>query len=124
MQKLRRRIDMLNKSTTWPEADKVEIRKGLKRCCMSPEQSVEEEDDGSDDSESDEDERHTGKSKVIRVRPLSWRSDRFTNILKSLDRKYLRKISERARSMIQTRKEGETLEGDAPVDAPAWMVKA
>ena len=115
---------MLNKSTTWPKADKVEIRKGLKRCCMSPEQSEEEEDEGSDDSESDEDERHTGKSKVIRVRPLSWRSDRFTNILKSLDRKYLRKISERARSMIQTRKEGETLEGDAPVDVPAWMVKA
>jgi hypothetical protein len=116
---------MLNKSTTWPEAVKAEIRNGLNINCMSPEQS-EEEDGGESqqsDSDSDEEGQESNKRKVIKVRALSWRSERFTNILSSLDRKYLRKISERARSMMQERRAGETLVRHAPDDVPAWMVK-
>ena len=114
---------MLNKTTTWPQAVKAEIRNGLNINCMSPEQSEEEDGGESQQSDSDEDGQESNKRKVIKVRALSWRSERFTNILSSLDRKYLRKIFERARSMMQERRAGETLVRHAPDDLPAWMVK-
>lgn len=116
---------MLNRSTTWSEADKAEIHKGMKMSCMSPEQSEEEDDRESKESNSDseEDERPKNRRKVIKVRGLSWRSEKFTNIFSLLDRKRMRKISERARSMIQERRTGETLTRHAPDDVPAWMIK-
>ena len=66
----------------WPEAEKVEIRRGLVQEAMSPEISEEKE---------------KGENKIV-TRPLSWRSKRFTNILNSLNRKWLRKCLAKARS--------------------------
>jgi hypothetical protein len=113
---------MLNKTATWPENEKTEFRKGMELCCMSPEESEEEEND-SNSSETDEDEQPRPKNIIIRVRPLSWRSERFTNLLSSLDRKHSRKISERARAMTKKRANGNVLEQRAPDTVPAWMVK-
>ena len=90
---------------------------------MSPEHSATEtEEPHSSDSDSDDEgERQT--KKVIRVRPLSWRSDRFKNIIESLDRKYLRRASEKARSLMKDRLLGEPMVTEAPEQLPQWMVK-
>ena len=79
---------------------------------MSPEHSSEEENSDSDSSLSG-DER-AARKKVIKVRPLSWRSDRFKAALESLDRKRTRKLSEKARSMVKQRIVEETLEVEPP----------
>ena len=96
----------------------------MQLCCMSPEHSEENEaEESSSSSESDSEGQPRPKTKVIRVRPLSWRSDRLVNLLNSLDRKHMRKISERARSMMKKRQVGDVLEQRAPDSVPAWMVK-
>lgn len=92
---------------------------------MSPEHSEEEDEElpsSRSDSESEEEDNEK-KRKIIKVAPLSWRSERFTNLLNSLDRKYLRKISEKARSMIKERRTDKTIIREAPDSVPAWMVK-
>ena len=101
----------------WPEAEKGEIRRGLVQEAMSPEIS-EEEDAEHDDSGSDNED--VGEKKIV-TRPLSWRSERFTNILNSLDRKWLRKCSAKARSLVKKRYVGATLTKQVPDDMPNWM---
>ena len=88
---------------------------------MSPEHSADETGDR-DSSDSDDDAPPVPK-RVLKVRPLSWRSDRFNKILTSLDRKWLRRTSEKARSMIKDRVVGEAVQCDAPDDVLDWMVK-
>ena len=125
MQKLRRRKDILNKTATWSENEKAEFGKGMQLCCMSPEHSEENDDEerSSSSSESDGEGQQRPKTKVIRVRPLSWRSEKLVNLFNSLDRKHMRKSSERARSMMKKRGVGDVLEQRAPDSVPAWMVK-
>ena len=89
--------------------------------CMSPEVSEDESED--DEGSSSDQEQSSRKKKVIKVRPLSWRSERFLNLLQSLDRKFQRKISDRARSMIIDRRVGDTVVQQAPANIPVWMVK-
>ena len=89
---------------------------------MSPEHSEEENDERGSSAESDDDASPVSRM-VLKVRPLSWRSDRFYNYLMSLDRKYLRRISDKARSMIKKRVLGEPLECEAPGNVLDWMVK-
>ncbi|XP_028417795.1 uncharacterized protein LOC114542452 [Dendronephthya gigantea] len=119
--KLRRRLDALYKTTSWPEAEKAEFRKGMKISCMSPEHSEEEVIERDDESESDDDA--LGTKKILKTRPLSWRSERFQSVLESLDRKYTRRISEKARSMFKERIMGERMVCLPPSDIPDWMIK-
>ena len=55
--------------------------------------------------------------------PLSWRSEKFEKLLESLDRKYLRRITEKARTMLKEKRRGESMVCDAPDDIPDWMIK-
>ena len=123
VQKLRRRTDMLSKSATWPEADKAEYRNGMQMTCMSPEESEEEEEEEEEEENSSDSDEEQPRQKVLKVHPLSWRSERFMNLLNSLDRKHNRKMSVRARAMMKKRKTGETIVRQAPENVPAWMVK-
>ena len=75
---------------------------------MSPEHN-EEEQLGNDSNSSHSGDERAAARKVIKVRPLSWRSDRFKAMLESLERKQIRKLSEKARSMLKKRLVGETL---------------
>lgn len=116
---------MLNKSLTWPEASKEEFRRGMQLNCMSPEVSEEESSSREDDESGSDEEQSSssGKRKIIKVCPVYWRSERFLSLLRSLDRKFQRKISDRARSMIINRRVGDTVVKPAPADIPGWMVK-
>ena len=92
--------------------------------CMSPQVS-EEKSSSKEDEESGSDEEQSsssGKRKIVKVCPLSWRNERFLSWLRSLDRKFQRKISERARSMIINRRVRDTVVKPAPADIPGWMV--
>jgi hypothetical protein len=93
---------------------------------MSPEES--EDDVGDNDSgssESNQDGEPSAKrSKIIRVCPLSWRSERFNSLLSSLDWKHARKISERSRAMTKKRGKGPILNQQAPDSVPTWMMKS
>ena len=88
---------------------------------MSPEHSADETNDR-ESSDSDDDAPAAPK-KVLKVRPLSWRSDRFYKALMSLDRKWLRRTSDKARSMIKDQVLGDPIQCDAPEEVPDWMVK-
>lgn len=48
-----------------------------------------------------------GRSKIFVTRPLTWRSTLANNVMESLDRKVLRRRSDRAKEMCRTRKLGE-----------------
>ena len=108
----------------WPEASKEEFCRGIQLNCMSPEVSEEESSSREDkESGSNEEQSSSGKRKIIKVCPLSWRSERFLSLLRSLDQKFQRKISERGRSMIINRRVGDAVVKPAPADIPGWMVK-
>ena len=96
VEKLRRRQKTLDRSATFSAEEKNDIKVGLTIKCMSPEHSAEETNDR-ESSDSDDDAPAVPK-KVLKVRPLSWRSDRFYKTLMSLDRKWLRRTSDKARS--------------------------
>jgi hypothetical protein len=74
-----------------------------------------------DVSSSDSEEAGQVTKKIIKVKRLSWRSDRFSKILDSLDRKHLRKVTEKSRSMMKERIFGETITVEAPENIPDWM---
>jgi hypothetical protein len=89
---------------------------------MSPENSS---DDGNDRESPDSDEdAPVVPKKILKTRPLSWRSDRFYKTLMSLDRKWLRRSSDKSRSMTKNRVLGEPMECDAPEEVLDWVVKA
>ena len=120
MQKLR--LKTLERSATISPEEKVALKVGLTAKFMSPEHSDEEIEERGSSADSDEDAPAVPK-KIIKVRPLSWRSDRFYKTLMSLDRKWLRRTSDKARSMIKDRILGEPIEVEAPEEIPDWMVK-
>ena len=118
---------MLNKLSNRPEAEKEEINKGLLLESMSPEQSEEERDNNDDDDKATSESEESGQRpvrKVLVVRPLVWRSEKFTNILQSLDRKYMRKQSGKARLMMIIRKPGRNVDTPGPENLPNWMVNS
>ncbi|CAB4022630.1 Hypothetical predicted protein, partial [Paramuricea clavata] len=120
--KLRRRLDILIKSTSWPEDEKEEIRCGMSLASMSPEHSEDDERPATQDNASSSDSEEAGQvaKKIIKIKRLSWRSDRFSNILDSLDNKHLRKVTEKSRSMMKERIFGETITVEAPENIPDW----
>ena len=105
-------------SSTWTEREKAEIKAGLVQEAMSPENS-EDETLSVDADDSDEDERPTER-KIV-TSPLAWRSLRFNETLQSLDRKWMRRCSERSRTMVKTRQIGREINPPAPEGLPQWM---
>ena len=92
---------------------KHKINSALVLEAMSPEYSSYEDEEGDFDSilqGSDNEEAEIPKRKVIKTLPLSWTSPELTNILESLDRKTMRRKSEKARSMVLSRLQGEPIE--------------
>ena len=61
------------------------------------------------------------RPKKIIVSPPAWRSQRFVDILQCLDRKWLRKCSERSRAMMKQRHIGIPSTVPAPEGTPTWM---
>ena len=89
---------------------------------MSPEHSeTDNSDDAEDNSSSEEDEEAQRKKKIV-VRPLSWRSGHFREQLASLDRKWNRRSTTRARAMAKPRCLGEVLQRDAPEGIPSFLI--
>ena len=86
---------------------------------MSPENSEEEQAD-SDALDSDE-EAERPRKKCIVTSPLRWRSNQFYETLQSLDRKWIRRASERSRTMMKGRKIGPAIDTPAPEGIPQWM---
>ena len=105
---------------------KYKINSALVLEAISPEHSSYEDKEG--DSEgilqgSDDEEAEIPKKKVIKTLPLSWRSTELTNILESLDRKTMRRKSEKATSMVLSGLQGEPIEIEAPQGMPQWTLK-
>ncbi|CAB4043753.1 Hypothetical predicted protein, partial [Paramuricea clavata] len=73
-------------------SEKDEFRCGMTLASMSPEHSEDEQTAIRDDSSSsDPEEAGQVARKIIKVKRLSCRSDRFTKILDALNREHLRK---------------------------------
>ena len=104
-----------------PVAEKVDIRQGLIKEAMSPEASEEDTVEDNDNSASENENDSPQDRRKIVTRPLSWRSERFTCLLNSLDRKWIRKCSAKARSMMKKRYVGAPVAKQAPDHIPNWM---
>ena len=92
---------------------------------MSPENSEEEPASPGYTEDSDEElGRPAQKNTSIVTSPLGWRSQQFTDMLQSLDRKWMGRCSERSRTMIKKIKNGPaTTDIAAPEGIPQWMKK-
>ena len=104
-----------------PVAEKVDIRQGLIKEAMSPEASEEDTVEDNDNSASENENDSPQDRRKIVTRPLSWRSERFASLLNSLDRKWIRKCSPKARSMMKKRYVCAPVAKQAPhhkLDAP------
>ena len=105
IQKLKRRKAALNLSSTWNEKEKAQIKIGLVPEAMSPENSEEEPASPGDTEDSNQELGGPAqKNTSIVTSLLGWRSRQFTDMLQSLDRKWMRRCSERSRTMIKKRK--------------------
>ena len=87
-------------------------------------------DDSVTDSEMDEispneeAEEQASKKRMFLTKRLPWRSQELEDIEKSLDRKILRKRSQKAVLMTMRRRETDTISArPAPQDAPRWAVR-
>ena len=118
----RRRKSALNVSSTWSDKDKAEIKLGLmylKQCRLKTDRN---EAPNSDRNGSDSDiDEEAAPRKVIVTSPLSWRSEQFHYILNSLDRKWLRRCSDRSKAMMKNRKIGQAIDVSPPEGLPQWM---
>ena len=105
MQKLNSRTAALAKTTAIPEGEKGKFKESLLGTLMSSEDS---DDSGSFD-----------------VRPLPWRSHSATDFFNALDKKHEKRLSQKSRMMMYSRKQG--LASDRPKPAtgsvPAWCLK-
>ena len=107
IQKLKRRKAALNLSSNWNENEKAQIKIGLVPEAMSPENSEDKPASPGHTEDSDEElGRPAQKNTSIVTSPLGWRSQQFTDMLQSLDHKWMRRCSERSRTMIKKRRNG------------------
>ena len=90
---------------------------------MSPENSEDEPAEGNDEADSDEEAPMPARKKGFVVSPLAWRSERFNEILVSLDRKWLRRCNERSRTMMKEKRVRPELNQPTPEGIPLWMRK-
>ena len=94
---------------------------------MSPENSGEES--AHDDAEDSDEELGrpvpAARNSIIVTSPLGWRSQRFTELLESLDRKWMRRCSELSTTMIKKRINGpKTSDIEASEGILGWMKKS
>lgn len=75
-------------------------------------------------SESGSDEEVMERKKNFLTSPLPWRSPEASSLMESLDRKIVRRRSERAKEMCRIRRQGMSSSRPMPVDQPAWAVIA
>lgn len=104
-------------STTMTEDLKTKTTEILKVDYMSSEDS---------DSISSGDELATAEARRPRkllCRPLPWRSEEATAVLRSLDRKYGRRQTAQGRQMTAERVEGARSERPRPDDMPEWAIE-
>ena len=72
-------------------------------------------------SDEDGEEVHvTAASKKLVKKRAGWRSEEFQGYIESLDRKIVRKMSERVRRMCLPEEEGEDSVRHAPINCPPW----
>ena len=62
------------------------------------------------------------KEKIFLTKPIPWRSPAANNIMNSLDRKILRRRSDRAKEMCRQRRVGQPSSRPMPENQPAWAV--
>ena len=62
------------------------------------------------------------KDKVFFTRPLVWRSQQCNNLMESLDRKILRRRSDRAKEMCRKRRVGQPSARPMPQSQPDWAI--
>ena len=76
------------------------------------------------DSESGSGSEMAERRKIFTSRPLQWRSPQANTILQSLDRKILRRRSDRAKEMCRIRRIGEPSSRASPTngDPPSWAI--
>lgn len=114
-QKLRHRRSVCLASTSLSQEEKEKTLKILTLDFISSEETGTESGSGSE---------NTTRDKVFFTRPLPWRSPAANNTMDSLDRKILRRRSERAKEMCRTRRIGQSSSRPTPnYDQPiAWAV--
>jgi hypothetical protein len=108
------------------EASKQDLRKGLVIECMSPEESETDSENGgevSDEDDVNDEQQLRVTNKKIVVRPLSWRSKKFTDVLESLDRKWNRRASTKSRAMARPRHAGQPVRSNPPEGISSWMME-
>ena len=71
-------------------------------------------------SESGSGEEMGTRRKIFFSKPLGWRSREVTNYFESLDRKFERRRSQRAKEMCRVRRVGIQSSRPCPSDIPAW----
>ena len=79
------------------------------------------ESESSNEEASEEEEGKTRQKKKIVARPLSWRSQQFTDYLASFDRKHNRRKSSKSTMMTKERIQGQAMMCDPPHGIPNWM---
>ena len=109
-------------SSTWSDKDKAEIKLGLmylKQCRLKTARTRLQTVIGAGATATSMKKQH--QKKVIVTSPLSWRSEQFHYILNSLDRKWLRRCSDRSKAMMKNRKIGQAIDVSPPEGLPQWM---
>ena len=64
------------------------------------------------------------RKKIFLTSPLPWRSPEASSMMDSLDRKVVRRHSERAKEMCRVRRQGMPSSRSIPKEQPAWAVVA
>jgi hypothetical protein len=125
MQKLQRRQRALDLTSSLNEASKQDLKRGLIAECTSAEESMTEAEDEREESSDDDNiqERERTKKKKLVVRPLSWRSPKFSEALASLDRKWNRHASEKSKTMAKPRCQGQVVECHPPEGISNWITQ-
>jgi len=135
LQKAHARQKALNLSKSIDTERKEEIRAVLTADFMSSDESEvdapstehqdsssseDAADDGADDAE--QHSQQSVKKKLIRKK-LPWRSHELQCIIESLDRKLVRRRSDRAKAMCPEIKVEGTSDRPAPHNAPEWAIE-
>ncbi|XP_070549079.1 uncharacterized protein [Ptychodera flava] len=121
-QKLARRKDVLEKSTSIESTRKAELKEVLQTAYISSEDTDTADDfDLSSDDDLLVSERR--RSKPLRKRPLLWRSKTLNEAFAMLDQRHAKKLKKMGGCFIHERREGAPSDRPSPEDAPSWAIK-
>ena len=117
---MQRRKTAISQSTTLSREDKGKAMGAMVVGLMSSEESCGEAG-SSDESGSELGGTIRNRLKLI-TRPLTWRSAEASNLMMSLERKFQRRQTEKARRMMADRTDGPPSERSKPDNIPEWTV--